>query len=313
MTIKPEEPLTGVGPSEGDIGSATLERSEGTVLDAAPMVDARRRRPLGLYLAVAWLAVVLFISFGRSLLPLESFKSIVGAPRQDPCLCLDEPLGTDDIGRSITSRLIYGARQSLFVAVFSVGIAAIVGTIIGVCAGYWKGWTDRITSLVVTTGLAFPPLILLLALTAMVEPSLTSITGALAILFVFPFVRLARANTLAVTHREFVMAARVSGARHTRILLREILPNVAVPLISYAFIVLAVAMVAEGSLAFLGFGIPPPEPTWGGMIADGRPFLATDPDLVFIPCLALLFTVLSLNTVGDAARRRFEGRASGLA
>jgi peptide/nickel transport system permease protein len=147
----------------------------------------------------------------------------------------------------------------------------------------------------------------------MLKPSLTSITGALAILFVFPFSRLARANTFAVTHREYVMAARVSGARHVRVLLREILPNVAVPLISYAFIVLAAAMVAEGSLAFLGFGIPPPVPTWGGMIAAGRPFLASDPDQVFIPCLALLFTVLSLNTLGDAARRRFEGRTSGLA
>ena len=313
MSIDPDYSIVDAGLRPEDALTPTIGYEGAAPLDAAPLREPRRRWRIGLYLALAWLAFVTFIAFGYSLLPLASYDQIVGTPKTGPCLCIDEPLGTDAIGRSVTSRLAVGARQSILVATFSVGIAAVVGTLVGVSAGYWKGWTDRTISLFVTTGLAFPPLILLLALTAMLTPSLTSITGALAILFVFPFARLARANTFAVTHREFVVAARVSGARHTRILLREIVPNVAVPLISYAFIVLAVAMVAEGSLAFLGFGIPPPTPTWGGMIAAGRPFLATDPELVFVPCIALLLTVLSLNAVGDAARRRFEGRDIALA
>jgi peptide/nickel transport system permease protein len=313
VAIDPDYSIADAGLRPGDALTPTVELAGATPLDAAPLLDPRRKRRIGLYLAVGWLACITFFALGHSLLPLEPYDQIVGQPKQAPCFCLGEPLGTDAIGRSVTSRLAVGARQSLFVAVFSVGIAAIAGTLIGVTAGYWKGWTDRSISLFVTTGLAFPPLVLLLALTAVLTPSLSSITSALAILFVFPFARLARANTFAVTHREFVLAARVGGARHGRILLREIVPNVAVPLISYAFIVLAAAMVAEGSLAFLGFGIPPPQPTWGGMIAAGRPFLATAPQLVFIPCLALLLTVLSLNAVGDAARRRFEGRSIALA
>jgi peptide/nickel transport system permease protein len=312
MNIDRDYTLAEAGLRPEDALSPTIELG-GAPLEDAPVGPRRRRPRFGLYVAIAWLVFVVFVAFGNSLLPLAPYGDLVDDPKQPPCLCLHEPLGTDNIGRSVTSRLAVGARQSLSVALFSVGIAAVVGGLIGVTAGYAKGWTDRLISLLVTAGLAFPPLILLLAMTALLTPSLTSITGALAVLFIFQFARLSRANTFAVAHREYVLAARVSGARQARILLREIVPNVAIPMISYAFIVVATAIVAEGSLAFLGFGIPPPTPSWGGMIATGRPLLATEPQLVFIPCLALLFTVLSLNVVGDAARRRFEGRDIGIA
>jgi peptide/nickel transport system permease protein len=287
-------------------------------VDGAPLADEAefgqvRRRRWGLYVAIAWFALVVLASLFHSLLPVERYDQIVATPRKTPCLCLHEPLGTDAIGRSVTSRLIVGARQSLAVGGLSVGIAFVAGGLIGVVAGYRKGWTDRLIGLFVNAGLAFPPLVLLLAFAAMLEPSLSSIVIALACLFSFQFQRLARANTLSLANREFVVAARTSGARHRRVLVREIVPNVAIPLISYAFVIMATAMIAEGSLSFLGFGIPPPAPSWGGMINAGRPYLSTTPSLVFVPALTLLLTVLSLNTIGDAARRRFEGREMKLA
>ena len=163
------------------------------------------------------------------------------------------------------------------------------------------------------TMLAFPPLVLLLAITTVMTQSFRTLIIGLGVVSIPAFARLSRANTLPFAQREFVVAARSMGARHGRILFREILPNVLFPVGSYAFIVLAAIIVGEGSLSFLGLGIPPPQPSWGGMIASGRNLLATDPYLVFLPAMALLLTVFSFNIIGDRARRRFDVRESMLA
>jgi peptide/nickel transport system permease protein len=134
----------------------------------------------------------------------------------------------------------------------------------------------------------------------------------LSLLGIPAFARLSRASTLALAEREFVVAARAMGARHRRIMVRELLPNVALPLSSFAFLYMAIVIVAEGSLSFLGLGIPPPQPSWGGMVNDGRPFLYTNPYLVFIPAACLLFTVAAFSVLGDRARRRFDVRESAL-
>lgn len=308
MAIDPNYDLSQAGLRPEEALSPTVELQGAAPLDAEPALRGRGRRRVGFAVAIAWMVVVVFVAFFHTWLPLAPYDEIVGNPKQKPCLCWEEPLGTDAIGRSVASRLAVGARQSLIVGVGSVALAFLVGGMVGVVAGYRRGMTDRAISLMVNAGLAFPALIFLLALAAMLTPSLESITVALAVLFSFQFARLARANTLGVASREFVVASRASGARQSRILVRDIIPNVAVPLISYAFVITAAAMVAEGGLSFLGFGIPPPAPSWGGMIAAGRPALDEDPWLVFIPCLALLFTVLALNSIGEWARRHFEGR-----
>jgi len=180
--------------------------------------------------------------------------------------------------------------------------------------GSWRAYrrVEAVINVFINSALAFPPLILLLAITAVLQPRLSTLIIALTLLTIPSFARLGRANTLSFAGREFVLAARASGAGHIRTIFRELLPNVVLPVGSYAFIIIASVMIAEGSLSFLGLGIPPPAVSWGGMIAEGQPYLSTNPYLVFIPALPFLFTVLSFNVLGNRARRRFDVRQSAL-
>jgi peptide/nickel transport system permease protein len=154
--------------------------------------------------------------------------------------------------------------------------------------------------------LAFPPLVLLLAISSILRPSFGTLLFGLTVLVIPTFARLARANTLNWASREFVLAARNMGASRLRIAFREILPNLAPPILAYLPTVVAALIVAEGSLSFLGLGLPSPTPSWGSMIADGKDFLRTDPDLVLIPAATIFLTIFALNQVGDRARARFD-------
>jgi len=262
---------------------------------------------------IAWVLLIGVLAITADRLPfLHPYTLPIGDPRVGPGFRLTEPLGTDYIGRSQLSRVIFGARITLTVGIVSVGIGMLVGGLLGMLAGYARGRVDATIGVLTDAVLAFPPLILLLALTGVMTQSLRTLVIALSILSIPSFVRLARANTLVMAEREFVLAARAIGAGDLRILFREILPNVVLPVASYAFIIIAAVMVAEGSLSFLGLGIPPPQPSWGGMIAAGRDFLGDYPWEVFVPAAPLLLTVLSFNVIGDWARRRFDVRESGL-
>src|SRR5690606_33350350 len=172
--------------------------------------------------------------------------------------------------------------------------------------GYFQKRTDAGIRLLSDTMLAFPPLILLMALTAVFTPGLRTLMAGLSLIIVPSFIRLARANTLSWTAREFVLAARNMGAGHGRILGKEILPNVLPPLLAYLPVIMAALIVAEGSLSFLGLGIPPPTPSWGGMISDGKDSLAGAPHLVFVPAAVIFCTVFALNQAGDHLRGRFD-------
>lgn len=271
-----------------------------------------RQGKVTFYLAAGWFGLVAFLAITADLLPLRPYGELVGTPFQNPGFRLGNPLGTDDAGRSELSRLVFGARASLTVALLATTIAFLLGVLVGTYAGYKRGWSDRGISLIVDVVLAFPPLILLMAVVAMLQPKESTIIIALSVLFMVTFIRLARAQSLSLSRREFVVAARGTGARSIRILAYHILPNVAVPLLAYAFVVIATSIVIEGSLSFLGIGIPPPTPSWGGMIADGRVNLSNQPVLVFIPSVVLLLTVLSLNVLGDWASRRWDDRTSRL-
>jgi peptide/nickel transport system permease protein len=202
------------------------------------------------------------------------------------------------------SRLIYGARASLEVAVGSVAIALILGLVVGVQAAYRGGWFDTAVGILTDSILAFPGLVLLLVLAAFLKPGTGTLVIGLSTLAFPNFTRLARANGLRYKSAEFVEAARVLGARTSTVLLREIIPNVIGVLAAYAGVVTAALVIAEASLSYLGLGIQPPTPSWGNMINDGQQVLATDPYLVLVPSVVLFLTVFSLTTVGEWFRAR---------
>jgi len=279
----------------------------------APAVKRRRRRKrdLGAALGAAWLILIILAAVFADLLPLPSPSEITDQYSLRPFQDLAHILGTDELGRDELARAIYGARVSLAVAIGATLIALVAGTAIGILAGYFRGGLDTTLDIGTNTILAFPPLILLIALVAVMEPSIPTLAIGLGIVGAPTFVRIARANTIAFANREFVTASRSLGSTNIRIIGREILPNVMLPVVSFATVVAAGLVVAEGSLSFLGLGIPPPAPSWGGMIAAGRESLYEAPHLVLVPGIFFFLTVFSLNRLGDWARGRV-GRESSL-
>ncbi|WP_018501365.1 ABC transporter permease [Parafrankia discariae] len=282
-------------------------------LPPAPALDApivpvvRKPRSILVYLAYAWLIAVIALAALADVLPLASYSIPIGKPRLGPDFSsFDLWLGTDQQGRSILSRCVYGARVSLLVGTVAGLIGAVLGTLLGMLAGYLGGAVDWIIRLITDAMLAFPPLILLLALSSILTPSVRTLLVGLTLLIVPTFVRLALANTLAWSSREFVTAARNMGAGHARILVKEILPNLLPPLGAFLPVVMAALIVAEGSLSFLGMGIPPPQPSWGGMISDGKEAIADSPHMVLVPAIVIFFTVFALNQAGDHLRSRFD-------
>lgn len=246
------------------------------VLDANAALELEapaptRRHGLGMvfWLAVGWIALVVVLACLAGLLPLDDpSKMSLVARRKPPNLA--HLLGTDVFGRDLLSRLLFGARSSLAVGLLAPLLGSIVGGILGLMAGYFRGKLELLAIAGTDILLAFPPLVLALAVIAYLGSSLLNLVIVLGILTVPAVTRVARAATLAVREREFVTAARALGAGHFRILFREILPNVILPVGAFFLVLVAVIIVAEGILSFLGLGVPPPAPTWGSMIAEGR-------------------------------------------
>ncbi len=221
-------------------------------------------------------------------------------------------LGTDTMGRDVISRLIYGARVSLSVGLLSPLIGFFLGGILGCLAGYFRGRLEAIIVAAMDVILAFPGIVLLLAITFYLGPSLRNLVIALGFLTIPAFSRVARAKTLTLRELEFVQAARLSGVSNFTILVREILPNVIAPMAAYALLVVSFMIMAEGALSFLGLGVPAPTPSWGGMIAEGREVLEEAPHVSMIPAAVMFLTVMSLNLIGDSLRILAEKRTSQL-
>jgi peptide/nickel transport system permease protein len=212
-------------------------------------------------------------------------------------------MGTDELGRDILSRILYGARISMLVSVSVVFGAGIIGLAIGSIAGYWGKWFDGIVNIVVINAfLSFPGILLAIAFAAFLGPGIGKVILALIVTGWAGYARLARAQVLQAKEMEYVLAARSLGASHTRILVRHILPNILPPVLVQATIGMAGAILAESTLSFLGLGVLAPMPSWGSMLNDGRSHLFDAPHLVIFPALAVMAAVLAFNLLGDALR-----------
>jgi len=220
------------------------------------------------------------------------------------------PLGTDALGRDLLSRIVYGARVSITLGVIVVLLTMIVGTGLGLLAGYFGGWFDAFVSRIVDVLLAFPFLIFALAIMAATGPSLTALVLALAFKGWVDFYRVVRGDVLAARGAAYVTAARGLGASTAHIIFREILPNVVPPIIVVATLRMATIIIAEASLSFLGIGVPPSIPAWGTMVSDGRADIATAWWIATFPGLAILLLVLSVNLFGEGLRDALDPRMS---
>lgn len=281
--------------------------------EAEPAAKPRKSWPIGYWLAVVWMTVLVGGAILVPWLPLPHYEDVdFSMTRARPQWSWDWLLGADKFGHSILSQALWGARTSLTVGFAAVVIGMSVGGVLGMIAGFYRGWVDRVFLVVTDAMLAFPALILLLAMVSVLDRTLRNIVIALAVLSIPSFGRLARANTLVYREREFVTAARAMGAKNRRLIFREILPNVALPLLSYMPIVVAVVIVAEGSLAFLGLSLPPPRPSWGQMISSGRSDLQDHPHITFVPGAVMFLTVLSLNWIGQRLRRMYDPREASM-
>lgn len=272
---------------------------------------------LAFWMSVVWLVLVIGSAALAPLLPLgehnDTSATLLDPTFQTPDLFSSHPLGTNAFGLDMLSRTIYGARVSLVVAVIAVIIGMVVGGSIGIVAGFFKGKVDATIGIFTNALLAVPPLILLIALATVLEPNIRNIALVLALLGIPGQIRIARANTLSVGSREFVTAARAMGATRWRLIYRELLPSVAIPLMTLGMVIISVLIVAEASLSFLGLGIQPPDPSWGNMISEGQEgVLELHPHVVLVPGVVLFLTVFAFNLVGEKLRARLDPRGSKL-
>jgi peptide/nickel transport system permease protein len=220
-------------------------------------------------------------------------------------------LGTDHVGRDVLSRIIYGSRISLAVSLSAVGLSAILGLTLGLIAGFSGGLIDGLISRVIDVQLAVPYMLIAVTVTMVLEPSLPTIIGVLVLSGWVRFARLVRGQALSIKQNEFVLAARAVGASSLRIVLRHILPNVVNIIIVISTLQMASTILFESSLSFLGLGVPPPAPSWGTMLSDGRNYVASAWWLVTFPGIAISVTTLAINEVGDWLMDTLDPRSRG--
>lgn len=277
---------------------------------------------IGAWVAAGWLGLVVFAAVFADLLPLRDPTIGTAPPRLAPGQD-GYWLGADANGRDMLTRLVYGARNSLLISVSGVTAGFAIGGILGLMSGYFRNWLGRALASLFDIMLAIPALVLALALVSVLKgnpsvddgfrlPIIVVLIIAITIVSIPLLARITRANTMSWSQREFVTAARAQGATDTRILFREILPNVLPAMVYISLLGVAIAIVAEGGLALLGASVEPPTPTWGRIINEGRGDMEIAPFIMFQPIIAVFLTVMSLNYLSDAVRARFDVRESAL-
>jgi peptide/nickel transport system permease protein len=281
----------------------TIQRSQG----AAALSSTIRQQPLAVVGLILVTLFVLCAVFAPWLSPHDPAQLNLNGRLIPPGH--QHWFGTDELGRDILSRTIYGARISMSVAVSVVTLSLAVGLVAGLVSGFYGGWTDTVLNVYVNNAfLALPGILLAIAFVAFLGPGLLNLVLALSISGWVGYARLVRAQVMAVKEREFVEAARALGASNLRILCRHILPNIVQPVLVQGAIGMAGAVLAEATLSFLGLGIPPPAPSWGSMLNDARSHLFDAPHLTLFPAIAVMLAVLSFNFIGDALRDMLDPR-----
>lgn len=290
--------------------------TEAILLDSEPADETlpqgtiERKLGIGFWIAIGWVVLVVLLAILAPWLPLKDpdaryIDREIGRPPYSPSAT--HWFGTDRDARDMFSRTIFGARVSLVVGFAAIAFGMLVGGTLGILAGYFRGWWDRIVSFVFLVLLSFPALVLAILITTLVDRSLFTVSATLGFLAIAPVGRLARATTIQFADREFVVAARTLGANHPRIIIRELLPNVVIPMGALALLGMAVAIVAEGALAFLGLSVEKGS-TWGKLIlfGAGPRELESSPWIAFAPIIVLFLTVAALNFAGDRLRSHFD-------
>ncbi|WP_417899837.1 nickel transporter permease [Bacillus haimaensis] len=258
---------------------------------------------VGTFIVLLFIVIAIFAPL---IAPYGIDKQVLGDRLQAPSS--DHWLGTDDFGRDIFSRIVYGARISLWVGFFAVLASSIIGSLLGIIAGYYGRWVDTIISRTFDIMLAFPSILLAIAIVAILGPSLQNALIAIAIINIPNFGRLIRSRVLSVKEEEYITAAKAIGMKDSRILLHHILPNSMTPIIVQGSLAIATAIIEAAALGFLGMGAQPPNPEWGKMLADSKNYLIQAPWTMIFPGLAIMLTVLGFNLMGDGLRDALDPR-----
>jgi len=266
------------------------------------VLTADRKAQFGLVVLSLFLLCAIFAPLISPFDPNAMEFDMMGGPSAQ------HPLGTDDLGRDLLSRIIHGTRISLFVGISTVLIAFVFGVLLGLLAGYFGGWFDMIIMRYIDLQWAFPNFIIAVYLVAVFGTGLANVIVAISLAFVDDFARIARSMVLSIKEQQYVDAARTVGASDWRIMLRHILPNAMAPIIVQATVSVSYAILGEASLSFLGLGVTTDTPTWGLILADGRSFISRAWWMGVFPGLAIMLTVLSINFLGDALRDALDVR-----
>ena len=295
-----------------ETGARVVARPVPLVAEPAGASPARqfvrrfRRRPPAVIGGTVVVAVVVAAVFAPVVAPYDPTAQNFTALLQGPSTA--HPLGTDELGRDTLSRVIHGARVSLQVGIIAVGLALVTGGSLGLVSGYARGAVDTVVMRVMDGLLAFPALVLALAVTAMLGPSLRNTMIAIGVTGIPAYARLVRGQVLSIRDLEYVQAARSLGAGHGRIMLRHVLPNTTAPIIVETSVAIPAAILAEAGLSFLGLGVQPPTPSWGAMIDTAQGYMQREPWIAIAPGAAIVVTVLAFNFLGDALRDALDPR-----
>ena len=264
------------------------------------------RNKLALVGMVILLTFLLSALLAPQLAPYDPLKQELVRRREPPSW--EHPLGLDEVGRDVLSRIIFGARTSLQVGVGSVSFAILIGALMGAISGYMGGWVDNIVMRLMDIMLAFPSMLLAIAIVSILGPGLMNMLYAIAIVSIPQYARIVRASVLSAKEQDYVLAARAIGCPPSHILFRNVLPNCLTPLIVQATLGIATAILDAAGLSFLGLGAQPPTPEWGAMLGRGRGSIFTAPHIVFFPGLAIMLSVLGFNLLGDGLRDALDVR-----
>jgi peptide/nickel transport system permease protein len=305
-TLVGDEVVHDVPPDATTIGMAAVEA------DAAMARKRRKGIGIGGWMSVLWLALIAFLAIVGPYLPgIPDPRNDVGDLRLS-WFASGHPFGTDARGQDVLSLIVNGCRNSMIIGVGSVFMGFMIGGVLGVVAGYFKGRVGGFLGAITDILLAYPQLVLAISVVTFLGNSVWLVTLALGIVSTPVLARISRASTLSWAEREFVVAARAQGAKHRRVMVREILPNVLPAMLSIALLGIAVVIVAEAGLAIVGAGVDQNEITWGNIIESGRGDLTDAPNIVLAPSFMIFLTVLALNYLGDVLRAKFDVRESAL-